>query len=521
MRNRSWFCIGTMAAAVCTASTFAGGSNCCVPNGGLGCDDAACSAAVCAADGFCCSVEWDSLCASQAASLCPDLCGSGGGGGDCCTASGGLGCNDAGCQAAVCAQDSFCCSVAWDGLCASQAASLCPDLCGGGGGGDCCTASGGLGCGDAACEAAVCAQDGFCCSVAWDSLCASQAASLCPDLCGGGGSGCGTGGDCCTASGGLGCDDVACCTTVCAVDTFCCSVAWDSLCASQAASLCADLCGSGGSSCVGDLDFNGVVDAADLAILLGGWNGAGATDLDGNGVTDAADLAILLGAWGECPTLCGTGGDCCTASGGLGCNDVACCEAVCAADAFCCSVAWDSLCASQAGSLCSDLCGGGGGGDCCTASGGLGCNDAACEAAVCGADAFCCSVAWDSLCASQAASLCPDLCGGGGGASNCCVANGGVGCDDAGCEAAVCGQDSFCCSVQWDLLCASQAASLCPDLCGGGGGPSNCCVANGGLGCDNATCEAAVCGQDGFCCSVQWDLLCASQAASLCPDICP
>jgi hypothetical protein len=49
---------------------------------------------------------------------------------------------------------------------------------------------------------------------------------------------------------------------------------------------------------IGDIDCNGVVDGADLAILLGGWGGNGAGDLDGNGVVDGADLAILLGAWG-------------------------------------------------------------------------------------------------------------------------------------------------------------------------------------------------------------------------------
>jgi hypothetical protein len=53
----------------------------------------------------------------------------------------------------------------------------------------------------------------------------------------------------------------------------------------------------------GDLDGNGSVDGADLAILLGGWGPCGgkggcAADLDGNGVIDGADLAILLGSWG-------------------------------------------------------------------------------------------------------------------------------------------------------------------------------------------------------------------------------
>jgi hypothetical protein len=45
-----------------------------------------------------------------------------------------------------------------------------------------------------------------------------------------------------------------------------------------------------------DLNGDGVVDAADLAILLGAW-GTGGADLDGDGTTDASDLAILLGEW--------------------------------------------------------------------------------------------------------------------------------------------------------------------------------------------------------------------------------
>lgn len=52
--------------------------------------------------------------------------------------------------------------------------------------------------------------------------------------------------------------------------------------------------------CLGDLDGNGAVDAADLAILLGGWGGTGLGDLDQSGVIDGGDLARLLGAWGSC-----------------------------------------------------------------------------------------------------------------------------------------------------------------------------------------------------------------------------
>lgn len=55
------------------------------------------------------------------------------------------------------------------------------------------------------------------------------------------------------------------------------------------------------SPCPADLNIDGVVDAADLASLLGDWGSDHPnTDLDGSGTVDAGDLAILLGAWGPC-----------------------------------------------------------------------------------------------------------------------------------------------------------------------------------------------------------------------------
>ncbi|MCA9284006.1 MAG: hypothetical protein KDA22_02235 [Phycisphaerales bacterium] len=47
----------------------------------------------------------------------------------------------------------------------------------------------------------------------------------------------------------------------------------------------------------GDLDGNGIVDGADLGLLLAAWGGDGPADLDGNGVVDGADLGVLLGNW--------------------------------------------------------------------------------------------------------------------------------------------------------------------------------------------------------------------------------
>jgi hypothetical protein len=56
-------------------------------------------------------------------------------------------------------------------------------------------------------------------------------------------------------------------------------------------------------ACSADLDSNGQVDAADLAIMLGNWGSFGgglSSDLNSDCTVDAADLAILLGTWGPC-----------------------------------------------------------------------------------------------------------------------------------------------------------------------------------------------------------------------------
>jgi hypothetical protein len=62
------------------------------------------------------------------------------------------------------------------------------------------------------------------------------------------------------------------------------------------------------SCCVADLNFDGMVNGADLGVLLGAWGSVVSTnpgqqspDLNGDGVVNGADLGILLGSWGECP----------------------------------------------------------------------------------------------------------------------------------------------------------------------------------------------------------------------------
>ena len=54
-------------------------------------------------------------------------------------------------------------------------------------------------------------------------------------------------------------------------------------------------------ACTGDLDDDGVVGGADLAVLLGFWSTSDPNvDINGDGIVDGADLAILLGSWGPC-----------------------------------------------------------------------------------------------------------------------------------------------------------------------------------------------------------------------------
>lgn len=94
---------------------------------------------------------------------------------------------------------------------------------------------------------------------------------------------------CATPHTNIGCSEEACCVSVCAFDPLCCISMWDASCAATARAIC---------YVAGDLDYNGHVDAGDLAGLLSNWGLPGNTDLDGNGTTGPEDLAELLSNWG-------------------------------------------------------------------------------------------------------------------------------------------------------------------------------------------------------------------------------
>lgn len=143
------------------------------------------------------------------------------------------------------------------------------------------------GCSNSECCDTVCALDIFCCDIAWDLSCKDSANELC--------SNCGEpdAGSCAEEHVTPGCEILGCCRTVCALDPSCCDLTWDVICAAEGCALC--------GQCFADLNGDGQVNGGDLGILLANWGGSGCGDLNFDGDVNGADLGLLLAAWGPCP----------------------------------------------------------------------------------------------------------------------------------------------------------------------------------------------------------------------------
>ncbi|MCA9284170.1 MAG: hypothetical protein KDA22_03075 [Phycisphaerales bacterium] len=185
-----------------------------------------------------------------------------------------------------------------------------------------------------------------------------------------------------------------------------------------------------------------------------------------------AVVALLLGlalspsapVLGQCPAS----GSCLEPHDTPGCASTSCCETVCVFGPQCCEVAWDIDCVLLANELCPGVCGSGSSGDCFVPNGTPGCNDAACCDAVCNQDPFCCEKNWDSTCSIIAGFVCESgemfECGDAA-AGDCFVAHLGSACSDGPCCTAVCQLDASCCSGNWDTICVALANSLCLAAC--------------------------------------------------------
>jgi hypothetical protein len=231
--------------------------------------------------------------------------------------------------------------------------------------------------------------------------------------------------DCCATHEPPGCNDPACCDSICEIDPFCCTTTWDAICVNHAQKLC------------------------------------GCAPPEGCGEADAGACCIP-----------GGGGN-----GSPGCDDPECCETICDyVDSFCCEVQWDATCGDWAFQLCASCppeeCAPSAGPCCNTysgpAAGAKGCSDPECCELVCSVDPFCCEIAWDGICGDQANDLCeiclPFVCMPDSG--DCCEANGSPGCNEDFCCAGICYKiDAYCCEVEWDAQCAQYANELGCTVC--------------------------------------------------------
>jgi hypothetical protein len=142
-----------------------------------------------------------------------------------------------------------------------------------------------------------------------------------------------------------------------------------------------------------------------------------------------------------------------------------------------------------------------------------------CAAAVCLNDFYCCTVEWDDMCIQHANSVCAVACDG---TTSCnhspCEVGTSMHQACSPCTEKVCKIDPYCCNLQngqWDQLCADAAAaqSECVGECSGS---STCvhspCEEGAKLETGCSPCATAVCNNDQFCCNNEWDKFCVAWA---------
>lgn len=343
-----------------------------------------------------------------------------------------MGCTDEDCCLEVCTLDPFCC-LTWDTSCAETASLSCEGLCGAAASGSCFLPNGTASCDDALCCELVCLVDSYCCDTLWDGNCVLIASFSCSTD--GGTCGDPEAGDCFEANGTPACRDAACCEVVCELDPRCCDVVWDVLCVAAAESACIEGCGLGpevglfeeAEGCdesSNDPCDEGVAEPIPFGTVVTGSLREGvdvdvyevdvaADDLDGDGQVRLR-IRYVSSAFS---TLSVSSPDC-TATPLVEVDGAGCFEN----DTYVCVPAgpvWISVRSQSSRAACfqeayllaverRDTCGTpcGGGGDCLLPAFNAGCVDAVCCEAVCAVDPVCCEWEWDVDCASLAATEC-------------------------------------------------------------------------------------------------------------------
>jgi hypothetical protein len=329
----------------CEFETCGSGGPCDTPGATPGCADSLCCCAVCEIDDFCCNFEWDVTCVELASTL--PICGGGGGGnpacapgaGDCCVANGSPGCDEPVCCNLICGADPFCCDTEWDGLCAGAAATECkqcapePLACGDADAGDCCVG------GSSLLEIDVSGIESF--AGAGSPLNTVLEILAQPNI----------------QVTGIGWS-----VTIEALGGSWLSEA--AIAFGNSAEPFVNLtpgAGNNGSG-IGTFDSGGIVDLVDLGLQF---------DLLADGIlrleffetfVDFPDAPDAIWVEGTITVQL-------SANATPACNDLECCELVCAIDSFCCEVIWDEECAAMAVEKCAvcvpPACGDADAGDCC------------------------------------------------------------------------------------------------------------------------------------------------------------
>jgi cysteine-rich repeat protein len=437
-------------------------SDCCEPHVYKGCDEPVCKNYVCGFDPSCCTVTWDSICAEEANLACSTCggnpnCGNdaldpgeqcddgnifdGDGCGSTCTLEpacdcclpdpqGAPYCNSPPCRQAVCAVHPECCQVSWTAACADAAGRLC----------SCCIPNCGNGTVDAGeqCDDGALVDGDGCSSFCRYEICGNGFIDL-HETCDDGNT---TSGDGCSSN----CQDEACgngtidvneqcddgntegtddCTQYCMFAICGDGIPHYFSPSGSATEQCDDGNASNGDDCSNDCHDARCGDGFQKVQPPEMEQCDDGNQQNGDGCSATCKIEPAC--------------DCCVEdpAGATGCNEAACQGTVCAIDAFCCNGSWDSICATEANSLCaccSDHCGNwtlnpgeecddgnltDGDGcsstctnepacDCCVEdpAGAPECNDQVCRDKVCASHPLCCSSAWDSACAAAAAQDC-------------------------------------------------------------------------------------------------------------------
>ena len=144
------------------------------------------------------------------------------------------------CPACVCAQDPFCCQIAWDGACVGLSAQTCSDSCECAlPAGSCCFESDGPLCDEGTCVECVCALHPECCVDEWSAVCVESGATECQGNC----SCAQSEKTCCAPHASASCENTGCSACVCGELPHCCEVAWDGACTALAVSgVCSTEC---------------------------------------------------------------------------------------------------------------------------------------------------------------------------------------------------------------------------------------------------------------------------------------